>query len=273
MRKKKKKKSTHNSNFLSSKFHDNFSSSEVKILSKYDLLQITEKSETKNNEFDKNIVSNFSGWVLKSFIGEKKQKKFQEGIKLENILSKDFHHKSKINLNKDLSDEEYRRNTYNFLTDDWELEFEDITSKHNTSFIISNLTHNKEPFYGKPDVVYRNIKTNDRIIVEIKNTNYKTDIPVGGWYNLQCQLWSYSWIDNFKDSPNIFLYGDIRKTTTYPNFNGTQTKVSIPSKVNPGWRFRKNGKVNSDNIRIKCLHEQCLELFELFGGKFINDHE
>lgn len=273
MKKRKKKKNTQKSNFLSSIFHDNFNSSEVKILSKYDLLVITEKLGINKNEFDKNIVSNFSGSVLECFIGKKQTKKLQEGNELENILSKDFHQTNKFNFNKDLSDEEYRRNTYDFLSEDWELEFEDISSKQTNSFIISNLTYNKEPFYGKPDVVYRNIKTNDRIIVEIKNTNYKTDIPVGGWYNLQCQLWSYSWIDKFKDSPNIFLYGDIRKTTTYPNLNGTQTKVSIPSKVNPGWRFRKNGKFNSENIRIKCLHEQCLQLFKLFGGNFINDYE
>ena len=73
---------------------------------------------------------------------------------------------------------------------------------------------------------------------------------MGGWFNLQCQLWSYSWIDNFIDSPNIFLYEDIRKIYTLLNWNETQIKISEPSGQKLGCRIRKNGVLCIGNINI-----------------------
>lgn len=265
---KKKKKQIHNNTYLSSKFHNSFNSSEVNILSDSDSDKIFKKVYSQG--FKKNTVSEFSGMVIESLIGKKDPHKLKKGNYLEKILSKDISEKTKFNFNKEANDEEYRRYSYKFLSDEWELEFDDIESIDNKSFKISKLRYQGASFYGKPDVVYRNKRTNDRIIVEIKHTTNYTDIPIGGWYNLQCQLWSYSWIDKFEDSPNIFLYGDIRKTKNYSNpDDGYKVKISEPSSVNPEWRIRKNGMLNTDNKRINELHNQCKYLFEVIGGEFI----
>jgi len=259
-KKKRKKNKLHQASFLSSKFYDSFLSGEVNLLDDISI----EKFKNRFNEVENpNFVSSFSNWVLTVDKGDVYKNQLKRGEKLEKILS------NKLKYDSISSEEDYRRFTYDFLDNDWFLEYEDISLKDRPSFKISSLNYNGKPFYGRPDVVYKNIKTNDRIIVEIKNTGtYNNSIPDGGWFNLQCQLWSYSWIDNFIDSPNIFLYGDIRKMITLPNWNGTQIKISEPSGQNPGWRIRKNGVLNLDNDSVNILHNQCLELFEYYGGKF-----
>jgi hypothetical protein len=261
-RKKRKVNKLHQASFLSSKFYQSFLSGEVNLLDEISI----KKFKNITNEVEKpNFVSSFSGWVLNADKGNGNINQLKRGNKLEKSLSK------KLKYDSISSEEDYRRIKYEFLDNDWVLEYEDISLKNRRAFKISSLEFNGKPFYGRPDVVYRNIKTNDRIIVEIKNTGtYNNSIPDGGWFNLQCQLWSYSWIDNFIDSPNIFLYGDIRKMYTLPNWNGTQIKISEPSGQNPGWRIRKNGVLNIDNDNINNLHNQCLELFEYYGGDFIS---
>ena len=260
---KRKKKSIHNDKFLSSKFHQNFTSSKTNLMSLLDKGIInSSKIEYKKN----NTVSSFSGWVLESFVKKKTSNRLDDGVKLEKILSNDLT-KNKFNKYKNIDDENYRREHYKFLDDEWEMEFEDLTSDEKNNFKISNLTFNGKILYGRPDVVYFNKKTKDRIIVEIKNTNNFTKIPDGGWFNLQCQLWCYSMIDDFQDSPNIFLYGDVRRTQTMSNINGTKTIISRPSKSNSGWRIRKNYQLNFDNKNVENFYKQCLELFEIYGGK------
>ena len=257
---KRKKKSVHNDKFLSSKFYQNFTSSKTRLMSSLD------KGIIKSSKIDHkktNTVSSFSGWVFNSFVTPQPFHKLDDGIKLEKILSTDFS-KNKFNKYKNIDDEKYRREHYMFLDDEWEMEFEDLSIEEKTKFKISNLTLDGEILYGKPDVVYLNKKTKDRIIIEIKNTSNKIIIPEGGWFNLQCQLWCYSMIDEFKNSPNIFLYGDIRRTIV---LNGTNTIISRPSNSNVGWRIRKNHQLNLENKNVENFYKQCLELFEIFGGK------
>lgn len=250
-----RKRKVHSDKFLSSKFYQYFPSSETNILSPKDIKLINHFNDIK--EYNKtNTVSSFSGWVFHSLIKTKSSKKLIEGKKLEKILSSD-----------QSSDETFRRINHRFLDDDWNLEFEDLSSHDKKNYKISCLTFEGRPLYGKPDLVYRNKKTNDRIIVEIKNTSNFTSIPKGGWFNLQCQLWCYSMIDDFIDSPNIFLLGDIRRTEKTPNWNGTQIIRTTPSESNSGWRIRKHYKLNIENKKVNQLYTQCLDLFKTFGGQ------
>ena len=262
--KKKKKKSLHNDKLLSSKFYQSFTSSKTRLMSLLDK-ELIKSSKIKYKKT--NTVSSFSGWVFNSFVNPQSFKKVEDGISLEKILSNDLS-TNRYNKYKDIDDEKYRREHYVFLDDEWEMEFEDLSIEEKTNFKISNLTLNGEKLYGKPDVVYLNKKTGDRIIVEIKNTSNSIDIPDGGWYNLHCQLWCYSMIDEFKNSPNIFLYGDIRRTQKVSNINGTNTIISRPSNSNLGWRIRRNHQLNLENKNVENFHNQCLELFEVYGGKF-----
>ena len=259
----KKKKTLHNDKFLSSKFYRNFIPTKTRLMTAQDYQIIRDSIEIDYSR--NNTVSSFSSWVLESFV--KPNNNLQDGKKLEKFLSGDD--SIKFDRYKDPKDENFRRTNYKFLDNDWELEFEDISSHKKKNFKISNLRLNGKELYGRPDVVYRNNKTNDRIIVEIKNPNNFTIIPEGGWYNLQCQLWCYSMIDDFKESPNIFLYGDIRKTKTLPNWNGTKIIISEPSELNPSWRIRKNNKLNLENQNVENLHNQCVDLFQFFGGEII----
>lgn len=123
---------------------------------------------------------------------------------------------------------------------------------------------------------------NDRIIIEIKTT-WSRNIPLGGWYNLQCQLWSYSQIDEFKDSKNIFLIGDIRiktkktfktliEKTGYPDYNEIYEEIPYCSidtfRNNPRWIIYKEGKLNLGDSQVRKFHEQCKLIFEIYGGKY-----
>ena len=148
------------------------------------------------------------------------------------------------------------------------------------TFKISRLKINEEPLFGRPDIVYKNRKNNDRIIIEVKSTRYDKNIPVGGWYNLQCQLWSYSHIDDFKDSNNIFLMGDIRirkltsarKSVIYIGDEKLEILpeiTSYPAGVTPKWRFKKEGKINTQHDKVNQFHEQCKMIFQMYGGEYI----
>lgn len=90
---------------------------------------------------------------------------------------------------------------------DWELVYRDPLECLPTALKISSLTLNGEPFWGAPDLVYRNRTTGELIIVERKASD--KPIPRNGWPNLRAQLWAYGHIDNFKSAPVITLIGEI----------------------------------------------------------------
>jgi len=90
---------------------------------------------------------------------------------------------------------------------DWELVYRDPLECVPTPLNISSLTLNGEPFWGAPDLVYRNKTTGELVIVERKASD--KPIPVNGWPDLRAQLWAYSHIDNFKSAPVISLIGEI----------------------------------------------------------------
>ena len=274
-----KKKSKSKVYYLPNSFHQNFSGyqTDFMIINGYqtNLMTKTEIQKLKSNSNPKggNTVSDFTSWIYDSIIPEKKPiQNLEFGKKGENKVLEE------IIDEIDKSDNYFKRHYQSFLDDDWVLEFEDLSHSQKEVFKISSLRFNGGAIYGKPDIVYRNRRNNDRIIVEVKTTGSNTNIPHGGWYNLQCQLWSYAHIDNFKDSSNIFLMGDIRlrrfvNRTTYYNHG---RKVETPSHysythsgISPRWRFIKEGKINSAHKEVDMFHQQCKMIFELYGGEYI----
>lgn len=252
MKKKKKKKKKiekkSNFNFLPSSFYENFGGYYTNIIKQKDIQKLEENIFFKRG----NRVSDFTGWIYDSIIPKRDNTiNFIEGKKTEKELF------DKI----DKSDSYFKSQYSGFLTNDWVLEFEDLSDRKKKSFQISNLIVNNEPLIGKPDIVYRNKNNNDRIIIEIKSTSYRTDIPLGGWFNLQCQLWAYSQIDEFKSSKNIFLMGDIRiRKYGYSNQKA--------SNVRPKWRIKKHGELYLDHEEVRKFHEQCKMIFEMYGGEY-----
>ena len=61
--------------------------------------------------------------------------------------------------------------------------------------------------YGVPDIVYRNRKTGEIMIVEIKASN--AEVPKDGWPNLWAQLWRYAQIDQWREASKITLVAQV----------------------------------------------------------------
>jgi hypothetical protein len=267
----RKKKSKSKPNYLQNSFFQNFGGYRTNIITEEDLIKLKNNSPLKVG----NRVTDFTDWIYDSIIPKRDNKKnLKEGTIVEKLLYKD------LIFNLDKSDEYFKREYKGFLNDDWVLEYQDLSDDNKKTFKISRLKINEEPLFGRPDIVYKNRKNNDRIIIEVKSTRYDKNIPVGGWYNLQCQLWSYSHIDDFKDSNNIFLMGDIRirKLTTVRKsviYIGDEKLeilpeiTSYPSGVTPKWRFKKEGKINTQHEKVNQFHEQCKMIFQMYGGEYI----
>lgn len=264
----RKKKSKSKSQYLSSSFYQNFVGNQTNIITREDLnkLIINHPSNIGNR------VSDFTDWIYDSIIPKRDNKQsLKEGTIVEKLLYEDLIH------NIDKSDNYFKREYRGFLNDDWVLEYQDLSDDNKKTFKISRLKIHNEPLYGRPDIVYRNRKNNDRIIIEVKSTKYNRNIPIGGWYNLQCQLWSYSFIDDFQDSNNIFLMGDIRirRFTKGNVLYIDNQKLEIlpevseyPSGVTPKWRFIKEGQINLNHDEVRKLHEQCKMIFQIYGGEY-----
>lgn len=108
---------------------------------------------------------------------------------------------------------------------------------------ISRLRVNGQCLWGRPDLVFRNKKTNEVLIVEIKVTD--ADPPHGGWPNLRAQLWAYSLADDFADSPRVCLLSEIWK-------RNLEAFVPIPMELHqPEWRDENES------------------LFRAFGGEIV----
>jgi hypothetical protein len=266
----RRKKSKPNSNYLPNSFHQNFSGYVTNTIPERDIQKLKNNKQPRGG----NTVTDFTSWIYDSIIPERN---YSQNIKDGKEGEKRVYEEIVDNIDK--SDDYFRRHYKGFLDNDWILEYEDLSDEKKKTYKISRLKFNNNPIFGKPDIVYRNRKTNDRIIIEVKSTNYYTNIPFGGWYNLQCQLWSYSHIDEFKDSNNIFLMGDIR----IKRFNKRRVlyfyekKIEYPpeylyshSGIYPRWRFIKEGKVNTNHENVNKFHEQCKMIFQIYGGEYVD---
>jgi len=131
--------------------------------------------------------------------------------------------------------------------------FEDDLSNTQKPFKICSLRINGKPLMGRPDLVMRDDKINEFEIYEIKATRTKRHIPSSGWPNLITQLWCYSWINKFLQASDVKLIGAIYKEKKGELY----TNNLVHHQRTPRWN-----KSDTD------IHDQCLELFEIYGGKF-----
>ncbi|NCU32470.1 MAG: hypothetical protein EOM23_05970, partial [Candidatus Moranbacteria bacterium] len=152
-----------------------------------------------------NTVSLFNEWIYDATVyrpHEVDEKESQTaGKKVEEVLTKGMQKKNNYFKIKE-------SHSYSMIKK-WERIYEDLSENNNEAFTISKLQFNGKPFKGKPDIVYKSIQGNI-MIIEVKCTDKAIDPPIGGWYNLQCQLWAYSWIDMFENANNIYLLADIK---------------------------------------------------------------
>ncbi|APB34302.1 hypothetical protein GlitD10_1976 [Gloeomargarita lithophora Alchichica-D10] len=117
----------------------------------------------------------------------------------------------------------------------------------------SKLSVSGERLRGLPDLVLEHNSGKARNITIIERKVTKTDrnrIHAFGWPNLEVQLWCYGWMDEWCEANEVFLIGQIWWT------NGVNF-VEINDIV-PRWQ-----RSESD------FHNRCLELFEIYGGKWI----
>lgn len=122
-------------------------------------------------------------------------------------------------------------------------------SKSQAPFLASALTVNGNPLRCRPDIVLTN-DIGEIMIIERKITRLRPSrpIPEGGWPNLKAQLWCYSWIDDFRRAPNVYLASQIWI------HHDEQYRLS---KSCPRW--------DKDDQKFQT---ECLELFTLLGGRF-----
>jgi len=256
MRKKiKKKKKKGLNNFIFYSFYNTLSNSKVEKISIIDRAKLQQ-----NLEKNKGIgVTDFTGWIYESTKGQKDCQKSKSGVTIERKVYNKYIYEEP---NKSLT---HFKHKYNF-EDDWIIEYEHIghDKSLNRPYRISSLKIDGKPLYGRPDIVLKNTKTNDRIIIEVKSTSvpeWKLISDKYRWLNIQCQLWAYSFIDKFKDSSNLYLIGDI-----WGKYRGKLAHHEEPLY----WRIRKEGKINLEKEPVRVLHEQCKDIFEnIYGGKIV----
>ena len=262
MRKRKKKKKELEK-LISYSFYSKFSNSkvgEISILERALLKQNLQKNKV-------NSVTAFTKWIFESTKGQKDNQKYRSGVTGERkVYEKYIYEEQERTQFLDGPDKSltHFKHKYNF-EDSWIIEYEHISSdKSYPAYRISSLTIDGKPLYGKPDIVLKNIKTNDRIIIEVKSTTvpeWKLISDKYKWLNIQCQLWAYSFIDKFKDSSNLYLIGDIWIT---------KGNKLIHHKEPLYWRIRKEGKINLEKRQIRIFHEKCKDIFEnIYGGEIV----
>ena len=92
--------------------------------------------------------------------------------------------------------------------------------------------------------MFREKNTGKVLIVEIKASN--AVIPRDGWPNLRAQLWAYSRLDEWRDSPGMLLVGEIW------NENGSQRRGAF------GWEA-KEAELNRDNQELFNEYRKAVE--------------
>jgi hypothetical protein len=167
-------------------------------------------------------VTDFTKWIMSLYLGSPNPSSLARGKHIERSVAR---------LAKPSDNPE------------WELIYRDPLECAPIPLKISSLTLNGEPFWGAPDIVYRNRTSGELLIVERKASD--KSIPANGWPNLRAQLWAYSHIDDFKDAPAITLIGEI-----WGMVDGQLTRRAV-------LRWSQDDKE---------FDEENMELFSLYGG-------
>ncbi|WP_419826150.1 hypothetical protein [Sphingomonas sp.] len=72
---------------------------------------------------------------------------------------------------------------------------------------IATLPVAGQPLRASPDLVFRNARTGELIIVEIKHSRML--IPENLWPNVWGQLWCYAQVDMARDAPKVTVVGEV----------------------------------------------------------------
>jgi hypothetical protein len=174
---------------------------------------LMDRARASDHRIRGNRVSDFSSWVFKLCFPRRRMNKesLQIGKETEERLLQRNRARRFLNLPEPMPQSRH-----------WELVFRDPLKEVNP-FKISALKVNGHALFGVPDIVYRNQKTGEVMIVEIKAST--APVPSGGWPNLRAQLWCYAQIDQWRDAPKITLVGQVwapgatrlRKTLIWDN--------------------------------------------------------
>jgi len=96
------------------------------------------------------------------------------------------------------------------MNSDWELVHNGLHLEGDDRpnyFSISDLSVRGHSMRASPDLLYRNRKTSDVVIVEIKNS--RMPLPTNLWPNIWAQLWCYSHIDIARSARNLTVIGEV----------------------------------------------------------------
>ena len=151
-----------------------------------------------------NTVTGFSNWVFSLYIEESSPRSLADGKLAEHLIAQRRHGTELIELRKAL----LRRIPLTSMRD-WELLDRDPLDDSAPALTISQLAINGRPLWGLPDLVLRNVRTREIMIIERKTVGESVIVPSDGWPNLRAQLWAYGHIDKYQNAPRIILIGEI----------------------------------------------------------------
>ena len=206
-------------------------------------------------EDQKPTVSAFHDWVfiLANRNAFNREQAMRLGMKLEPIF--------KDHVLKEIEGERERRRkkcmasfaSKPYLTPEYELVFDGTADSHTVANEITALEINGKPLKGKPDLVFRDRNSRNVLIIELKTWLHqgKAPLPPFGWPNLKVQLWCYGMIDDLRDAPNVLLQGLV-----WESQNGS-------------FKWPRYHMLEPWNSKDPRVHDESLELFEAFGGRYL----
>jgi hypothetical protein len=126
---------------------------------------------------------------------------------------------------------------------DWDL-LPDGTGEARHALPATELALNGQILHGSPDLVFRERRTGRIVIVEIKASD--AVLPRDGWPNLRAQLWAYSRLNEWRDSPGMLLVGEVW------NERGTRCRGTY------GWNAM-DGVLNNQNKELFIEYRKVVE--------------
>ncbi|MDE4125199.1 ribonuclease E inhibitor RraB [Phaeobacter gallaeciensis] len=136
---------------------------------------------------------------------------------------------------------------------DWRLQFNGLHMAQGIRpnfYTIKDLRVRGEPLRVLPDLVYRNNRTGEVIIVEIKHS--QMDIPSNLWPNIWGQLWCYAQIEEFRDAPKVTVVGEVWGDQWYSRGQVRYVYLRASVRRNP---------------RAKAYDRFFRSLFDIYRGK------
>jgi len=138
------------------------------------------------------------------------------------------------------------------LLNGWRLVYADPCNDAPESFLAPKLVVGNEALRCRPDGVIQHDLTGEIVIIERKiagkMTAFRRQMPIDSWPNIRAQLWCYSWIEDWVNSPKITLMAEVwRRNYT--------TGEPSPLKDKPFWDSNDE------------MWQDFEKLFRLYGGR------